>query len=338
MRTTTNDVPCVLRLTFNPGGPGHEWLKKRYITASKPMIPFKVVLDESGTTVTRVFIPSRLADNPKIADPKAYAARIRASGPKWLVKAWLEGDWSGPPQGGLLKGEDLQGVDDDPAILVRKLGLRPTIYWDFAATEKQTRKDDPDYSACVVVARDELGRWWILDAWRGQVSPTIVARQIVSMQRKWQCRVKGEKGTIEKLIQPVLSHVCEEIDYQVRLEPISKGNIDKVAHSLPFQMILGNHSVYVPLRATWLADFKHELSTFPSVGTGIHDDWVDACSYAAQDLQKTAIGKTPLFGKKFHPEVTHEIFERFEEQRRKLERDGSDDDFWGSSQDASDDV
>lgn len=44
--------------------------------------------------VFRVFIPTRLSDNRILIekDPN-YINRLKSSGPPWLVRAWLEGDW-----------------------------------------------------------------------------------------------------------------------------------------------------------------------------------------------------------------------------------------------------
>jgi hypothetical protein len=81
-------VTCGFRATCNPGGPGHNWVKARYIDSG----PW-VVVEEGG--LDRVFIPARLADNPKLAenDP-LYLARLRQSGSEQLVRAWLDGDWN----------------------------------------------------------------------------------------------------------------------------------------------------------------------------------------------------------------------------------------------------
>jgi hypothetical protein len=83
-------IPCVMRATANPGGIGHNWLKERYIHPAKPMTPF---FDENRR-VHRVFIPSKLQQNLVLMqnDP-GYLDRLRSSGPEWLVRAWLEGDW-----------------------------------------------------------------------------------------------------------------------------------------------------------------------------------------------------------------------------------------------------
>lgn len=80
-------VPTGFRATCNPGGPGHTWVKRRYIDPGAG-----VVVEHDGLTC--VFIPARIADNPKLAlnDP-FYVARLRQSGSEALVKAWLDGNW-----------------------------------------------------------------------------------------------------------------------------------------------------------------------------------------------------------------------------------------------------
>lgn len=93
-------VPCRRRLTANPGGPGHGWLKTRYVDPAPPNTPFKAVIGEADgkqITVDRVFIPSKLKDNLILCqqDPN-YAARLYAVGNKALVDAWLSGSWDVP--------------------------------------------------------------------------------------------------------------------------------------------------------------------------------------------------------------------------------------------------
>jgi hypothetical protein len=91
LRATLNrvrGVPGHLRLTGNPGGVGHSWLKQRYIT---PAAPGQVFVTEMGTEA--VFIPSSIEDNPSLGD--AYEATIKAAtfGNDALWKAWRYGDW-----------------------------------------------------------------------------------------------------------------------------------------------------------------------------------------------------------------------------------------------------
>lgn len=96
-------VPCGMRLTGNPGGPGHNWVKERYITPCPT--GYKILTEElefkdpySGEITTvlseRVYIPSKVWDNRLLLqnDP-GYLARLAKSGSESLVKAWLAGDW-----------------------------------------------------------------------------------------------------------------------------------------------------------------------------------------------------------------------------------------------------
>lgn len=84
-------VPVRLRLTGNPGGPGHNWVKQRYITPAP--LGFTVHTDPTSGE-QRVFIPSRLEDNRALMenDP-AYERRLMQSGNPALVKAWRFGIW-----------------------------------------------------------------------------------------------------------------------------------------------------------------------------------------------------------------------------------------------------
>ena len=94
-------VPVGMRLTGNPGGPGHQWVKKRYIDpnpAGYEIVTESCELEIDGVVqlveLDRVFIPSKLGDNMLLMrnDP-TYVLRLRQSGSEALVQAWLEGNW-----------------------------------------------------------------------------------------------------------------------------------------------------------------------------------------------------------------------------------------------------
>jgi hypothetical protein len=90
-------VPVGFRATGNPGGPGHQWVKARYIDAA-PMgwvvhkQDYKNPFDGQIVQRDRVYIPSRLNDNHYLG--RDYVANLMMSGNENLVKAWLDGDWS----------------------------------------------------------------------------------------------------------------------------------------------------------------------------------------------------------------------------------------------------
>jgi hypothetical protein len=94
-------VPVGMRLTGNPGGAGHNWVKARYIDPNPKgyhVIPEEMEIELDGAKQTvrleRVFIPSKIGDNVLLMrnDP-TYILRLRQSGSAALVKAWLEGNW-----------------------------------------------------------------------------------------------------------------------------------------------------------------------------------------------------------------------------------------------------
>ena len=91
---------CYIRSTANPGGVGHGWVKERFITAGKPMVPVWEDIrwrDPTGKEYcekrSRIFVPSSVFDNPALLqnDPD-YNTRL-ASMPEAERKALLYGDW-----------------------------------------------------------------------------------------------------------------------------------------------------------------------------------------------------------------------------------------------------
>jgi hypothetical protein len=97
LRSATG-VPVGMRCTGNPGGPGHHWVKARYITPDprgwRILKDTFAGLNGEQLELERVFIPSKISDNALLYknDP-FYVARLRQAGSEALVRAWLEGNW-----------------------------------------------------------------------------------------------------------------------------------------------------------------------------------------------------------------------------------------------------
>ena len=107
LRTTkASGLPLYMRATSNPGGPGHQWVKKTFINPSSHNKAFWATDTDSGEVICwpkghsregeplfkRRFIPATLFDNPYLADDGMYEANL-LSLPEHQRRQLLEGDW-----------------------------------------------------------------------------------------------------------------------------------------------------------------------------------------------------------------------------------------------------
>jgi hypothetical protein len=89
---SAHDVPCTIRLTGNPGGPGHGWLRRRYIDPHPTgYVPF--TYEENGFSHEAVFIPSTLDDNPRLGVEYEGELAAATAGDDALYQAWRYGNW-----------------------------------------------------------------------------------------------------------------------------------------------------------------------------------------------------------------------------------------------------
>ena len=104
--TSSSGLPLYMRATTNPGGPGHQWVKKTFIDPGRPGEAFWATDTDTGETIAwpkghsregeplfkRRFIPATLFDNPYLADDGMYEANL-LSLPEHQRRQLLEGDW-----------------------------------------------------------------------------------------------------------------------------------------------------------------------------------------------------------------------------------------------------
>jgi hypothetical protein len=88
-RTTIPGLPAQCMSTTNPGGPGHQWVKARFVTPAPAMQTF--FDPKSGRA--RIFIPSSIDDNPKLQEIDPDYVNFLNALPPGLKEAWRDGSW-----------------------------------------------------------------------------------------------------------------------------------------------------------------------------------------------------------------------------------------------------
>jgi len=91
---STSGVPTQLILTFNPGGPGHYWLRELFVKPAPLGMRTLYKTLPSGNKIPYIYIPSKIKDNPiLLAKDPNYIDALHMVGSPELVRAWLEGDF-----------------------------------------------------------------------------------------------------------------------------------------------------------------------------------------------------------------------------------------------------
>lgn len=96
LRSTDPTLSIQVRATTNPNGPGHRWVKQRWIERGKSgeKIVINIMTDFGMQTITRKWIHSVTQDNSILMkhDPR-YLASLSSIQNETLRRQWLFGDW-----------------------------------------------------------------------------------------------------------------------------------------------------------------------------------------------------------------------------------------------------
>lgn len=175
-----------IRAATNPGGLGHEWVKKRFApwldkNYPDPALPGELrgvypdpdtsddiwVYPGTPGSLTRTFIPAKLSDNRVLtdADP-TYRAKLRAQDP--LTRKQLEdGDWDAKPAPKTFFNRDWMPLVDASPTKARRVR-----YWDRAATAPNPMNPDPDWTVGILLAYVEVENlYYVEDMKRARLNP-----------------------------------------------------------------------------------------------------------------------------------------------------------------------
>lgn len=333
LRSSAGGLPRAIRATTNPGGPGHEWVFKRWrywldpeavipgrakrVDAhGRPLPPAEpgevlwILHTDQGEEVvpegtfgahSRTFIPARLCDNPKLlaADP-TYAHRLRDNDAV-RRRQLEEGDWLAKAGAGTYFKREWFG---DPVRFVPS-NVRRCRAWDFAATEPSETNRDPDWTRGVRVAVDEKGVFYI----EGMESLRATPHQVED--RVQQTAIRDGQAIRIRIPQDPGAAGVAVADAYVRLlrgYPVRSVRVtgDKVtrAQIASAQAERGNIRIVRhpdDPDPRWIDALLYELEQFDgrkNSSGGYHDDIVDALSDAIAELampvQRQAPSPPPL--------------------------------------------
>jgi predicted phage terminase large subunit-like protein len=253
-------IPVFFRLSCNPGGAGHAWIKARYIT---PADPGTVNVDAHG--IERVFIPSFLEDNKYLNTPE-YRKRLAGAGPAWLVEAWLKGNWDVQPTGGIFDVDKINFGKVQPPLDYLIQG------WDTAFTEN-TRNDE---SAGLTGGRAANGQYWLIGLEHGRWMVDVVAMKIIKARQAYPnvWRICCEGGPAGLAVDPLVRQWYSESGELACWSLVSHMH-DKVAKNLAFAAAVNQGLVWVPKGASFWPDLRDQMMIFTGED-GKPDDLVDA--------------------------------------------------------------
>lgn len=264
-----SQVPLRMRGFTNPGGRGHEWVRKRFVDP---------LTREPGS----VFVPARVEDNPT-EDQAAYIKSLSFLDPVTRAQL-LSGNWD-IVAGNMFNRAWFDFEREHPT----PKGCRFCRYWDKAGTV-----GGGDYSAGVLVMRDKDGWFWIMDVVRGRWSygereKVILATAEMDKLRFGHVliRIEQEPGSGGK--ESAQRTVKMLAAFPVQSETVT-GSKEVRAQPLASQAFAGNVKV---LLRPWTDDFINEITVFP---IGRNDDQVDAASGAFNTLASAPSGDASGIG------------------------------------------
>jgi predicted phage terminase large subunit-like protein len=245
-------VPLRMRSASNPAP---NWVRQRFIIEGK----------DQG----RIFVPSKLTDNPGI-DADSYRQALQALDP--VERRRLEeGDWWSTTLGSLFERESIVLLDSHEVPQITS-AARAVRFWDLAATEPSQSNPDPDWTVGTLMLFDQ-GIAYVLDVRRARVKgekvEQLVAQTAYEDGHAVAIRMEQEPGSSGKaLCDQYARYVVPGFDFEgIR----STG--DKLTRARPFAAAVANGNVRC-VRSTWLTDWLDELSSFPEAAN--HDDQVDS--------------------------------------------------------------
>jgi predicted phage terminase large subunit-like protein len=263
-RPAGSPLPLRVRAASNPGGVGHAWVKRRF-------------LSEAGQRAGRVFIPARLEDNPHL-DQGEYARALGNLDP-FTRNQLLRGDWT-EFQGNHFHPGDWPryGRLSDRYFLVRGRPVACQDVWKFAVVDPATEaKRSADFTCILVCGVAPGGELLLLDVVRRQMDVGEVVPALAAVCRAWgPLSFVGMESVAFQRLLVLEAGRHPDVPPVRELRPQGKG---KLARAVSAIVKAERGEVHLPQEADWLEEFVTEVASFTGANDP-SDDQVDCLAYA----------------------------------------------------------
>ena len=257
------NAPLRVRAATNPGGVGHDWVRRRFINKKEK---------------DRRFVPANLGDNPHL-DAASYEIALLQLDP--VTRRQLrDGDWLAHHEG-VFRREWFRyyrhrrdGYDVGSRSILLEQCARFAVV-DVAASERF----NADWTVIQVWDLSSDGDLFLVDQKRERLQTPDIETAILEIIRKWSVPWIGVEAAGIGL---AVVQSLRRRGVAVRALRAIGG---KLTRSQSAQIRMEAGTIYFPATACWLEQFETELSLFPE---SPHDDQVDALSYASLWAQRAA--------------------------------------------------
>ncbi len=252
-------IPMRMRAASNPGGVGHEWVRRRFILPTRADPPDK----------RRPFIPALLTDNPFL-DQDDYRIGLQELDPVERARL-LQGDWDMQPEGNTFFPAWFRIV---PRFRIPPQA-RSVRAWDLAGTIPDPKHPDPDYTVSFLL-KEHDGFFWYADRTKMRGQPYEVKEHM-----KATAKLDGIDVPIVMFQDPAQAGISQLDDYSRNVVPGYQlhGFLARMRKELawgPLRTAAQGGRVAI-IDAHWNQDF---LDSIVGVPYAAHDDDADAAALA----------------------------------------------------------
>ncbi len=289
------DVPLRLRGATNPGGKGHDWVRKRFVPPEYLKAQTEVQFGRPWYVEDRFFIPARLEDNPAI-NRVEYARSLDRLGP--VTKSQLlHGDWKAQAQGQFKWEWFPRYLDFGDAYRVREGVLRHDQCWRMVVMDPAGGiSSAADYTAIGVFAVTPANDLLLLHMTREHIAWEDILPRLRRVCGIWNPSfVAVETG----FLQNALIRLGRKMDGMPAMREVDPGGKSKLVRALPAIIRASNGQLWLPEREeAWLEEFKTELLLFTG-DDDAHDDQIDVLGYTAAEIERAVAqeGQPFTFGR-----------------------------------------